>query len=198
MKKVTLMALLLIALTHTNSVFARLPGAPDEKIRITATSMAQKKVSIRIINLSEKQNAILKIKDEKGRQLHAETIHHRPVFIRAYDFSKIPGEKYTVEVRTKEGITTQTIDVKDASVEISFKPLVITEPGAIKVMFTNPLPTPVFLSLYDDSGKTVYNAKIPSQEGFASRLNVSRLPYQPYSLRLESGKYEYIETIKMQ
>ncbi|MEQ9441552.1 MAG: hypothetical protein RIG62_21090 [Cyclobacteriaceae bacterium] len=111
MKKVTFMALLMITFAYANHSFAEQPNASQASIKITATQAEQKKVIIRVINPNGKQNAILKIKDEKGRQLHAETIHHRAVFIRAYDFSKIPGEKYIVEVRTKKGATIQIIDM---------------------------------------------------------------------------------------
>ena len=167
MKKVTLMAILVIALTNANDVFAAKPEDEKASIKITTMQATEKQVTIRVINPAGNQNAILKIKDEKGRQLHAENIRHRALFIRAYDFSKLPNEKYIVEVRTKAGTTSQTFDIKDKSAQaMYFKPVVKSEEGLIKVVFKNSLSSPVFLNLHDQDGKVVYRTKVPSQEVF--------------------------------
>lgn len=199
MKKLTLIILLVIAITNANHVFAAKPKAEKASIQITAMQTSQKKVSIRVINPAGNQNAILKIKDEKGRQLHAETIHHRALFIRAYDFSEIPGEKYIVEVRTKAGTSSQTFNVEDKPAQATyFKPVVKSEPGLIKVVFKNPLSAPIFLNLHDQDGEIVYHTKVPSQEVFSAGLNVSHFANQPYSLRLWSSNYSYAKSIDPQ
>ena len=199
MKKVTLMAILVFALTNINHVFATEPEAEKASIQITTIQDAEKQVTIRVINPAGNQHAILKIKDEEGRQLHAENIRHRALFIRAYDFSKLPNEKYIVEVRTKAGTTSQTFDVNgDSAQAMYFKPVVKSEAGMIKVVFKNPLPSPVFVNLHDQDGQVMYRAKVSSQEVFSAGLDVSNIASQPYSLRLRSNHYSYTKNIDPQ
>lgn len=199
MKNVTFVALLLIAITHSSMALANTPDKIGAQLSITQSTTDQKKAIIRVDNLVEGQKSFLKIKDKKGRLLHAETIHGQASFIRTYDFSGLTGEEYIVQVRNKEGVTSQRFSVRAEQDEVVyFKPVVRTEPGMIKVIFKNPMNSPMKLNLYDKNGQLIYNTKVASQEVFATGLDVSHLQNKQYSLSLRGENYAYSKNISTQ
>ncbi|WPP48461.1 hypothetical protein [Catalinimonas niigatensis] len=196
MKNVTFVALLLIAITHSSMALANNSDKTGAQLNITQSTTDQKKAIIRVANLVEGQKSFLKIKDKKGRLLHAETIHGQPSFVRTYDFSGLAGEEYIVQVRTKEGVTSQRFSVKAEQDEaVYFKPVVRAEPGMIKVIFKNPMNSPMKLNLYDKNGQLIYNTNVASQEVFATGLDVSHLQHKQYSLSLQGENYAYSKNI---
>lgn len=195
MKNVTFVALLLIAITHSSMALANTPDKVSTQLSITQSTTDQKKAIIRVGNLVEGRKSFLKIKDKKGRLLHAETIHGQTSFVRTYDFSGLAGEEYIVEVRSKEGVASQKFTTKSQQEDVYFKPVIKTERGMIRVVFKNPLDSPLTLKLYDKSGQIVYHTQVASQEVFAHGLDVSRLHHNQYSLKLKGEHYAYSKTI---
>lgn len=197
MKNVTLVVLLLIAMAHTSMANPKNPDKTGAQVSITTSPVNQKKAIIKIDNLIEGKKSFLKIKDKKGRLLHAETIHKDASFLRAYDFSGVAGGEYIVEVRTKEGITSQTFTVKEEKKEIYFKPVIRTESEMIKVVFKNPMETPLSLKLYNKHGQVVYKTEVDAQEVFATGLDVSKLRNNPYTLSIWNKDYVFSKSISI-
>lgn len=196
MKKLVFVALLLMAMNHASMANPKNPDKAGARLNIISSPDHQKKATIQISNLDEARKSFLKIKDNRGRLLHSETIHNQSSFTRTYDFSNLKGEKYIVEVRTKEGVASQTFNVKaKKDRKVYFKPVIKTEKDVIKVVFKNPMSDPLSLRLYDANGQVVYTAKVPSQEVFSTGLDVSKLRSKQYKLSIWNSDYVYSKNI---
>lgn len=197
MKKFVLVALLLVAMTQVSMAEVKDPGKIEAQLKITSSASNQKKATIQISNLTEGQKTFLRIKDKKGRLLHAETIHGQSSFAKTYDFSTLREKEYLVEVRTKEGRTAQTFYIEEKEDALYFKPVVKTEADMIKVVFQNPLNAPLSLQLYNEEGQVIYKTKVLSQQVFATGLDVSHLKNKQYSLKIRGENYSYSKNISM-
>lgn len=197
MKKLVLVALLLSAMIHTSMATPKNPYKSGTQLSVTvnASSGNQKKAFIKVDNLVEGKKSFLKIKDKKGRLLHAETIHKSSFFARAYDFSQVASGEYTVEVKTKEGITSQKFTIQEEKKSVYFKPVIRTEPGMIRVVFKNPMESALTLKLYNRYGHVIYQTDVSSQEVFARGLDVSRINNTKYKLSIRNSKLAYSKSI---
>mgnify|MGYP001114659505 CR=1 FL=1 len=195
MKTLTLAILFVATLFNGSTSFANDNGGTETSVSITQSMSGEKKAVIRIDNLLEEQKTLLKIKNERGRVLHTEVIHQAPTFIRTYDFSKVEGNNYSVEVLNNENKVTKTFKIKPTQDVIYFKPVVRTEDGVIKVVFQNPLETSVSIYLYDKHNHLIYETKVASQEIYAQGLDVSHLRKEKYELTLLSENYAYSKKI---
>jgi hypothetical protein len=195
MKTFTLALLFAVSLFHGGNAFANDNDDNDTKVAIAQSMSGEKKAVIRIDNLVKEQKTMLKIKDERGRILHSEVIHQAPTFIRSYDFSTVKGKTYTVEVVNKEGKTRKTFEIGTATEQVYFKPVIRTEAGVIKVVFQNPLDSPVSVKLYDRYNHLIYSNKVESQEVFAHGLDVSHLGRYDYELSVVGSGYAYSKRI---
>jgi hypothetical protein len=195
MKTLTLALIFAVSLFHGSATFANDNDGKDTEVAIAQSMNGEKKAVIRVDNLVEEQKTLLKIKDEQGRVLHSEMIHQAPTFVRTYDFSGVKGNTYTVEVVSKAGKTRETFDINPSANTVYFKPVIKTESGVIKVVFQNPLESPVTVKLYDRYNHMIYEAKVNAQEIFAQGLDVSHLSRGQYDLSLTGTNYAYSKTI---
>lgn len=197
MKKLVLVALLLSAMIHSSMANPKNPNktGAELSVSINAASGNQKKAYIKVDNLVEGKKSFLKIKDEKGRLLHAETIHKGSSFARTYDFSHVASGEYTVEVRTKEGISAQKFTIQEEEKRVYFKPVIRTESDMIRVVFKNPMEAPLSLKLYNRYGQVIYKTEVDSQEVFATGLDISQLRGKQYRLSLKNNDYSYSKSI---
>ena len=195
MKTLKLTILLVVALLHGSSSFANDNDGKATKVVIAQSMSGEKKATIRIDNLVEEQKTLMKIKDELGRVLHSEVIHQAPTFVRTYDFSNVKGKNYTVEVLNKDGKAKKSFEIQPSVNQVYFKPVVRTEEGMIKVVFKNPLETPVSIYLYDDRDRLIYETKVASNEIYAHGLDVSDLINRAYELTLLSENYAYTKKV---
>lgn len=186
----TMFALLMV---HT-AIFA----AEDEgiNIRVRKVKSSEKVAFIRVRYLSEQTSATLRIKDRRGVTLHREELRDG-LYMKKYDFSSLPVGKYTVEVRTKEGVTKEPFQILSRRQAIYFKPGVQVESDMVKLAFMNKVDTPVYVRLYDRHGKVMYEEKVASQEMYAKGLNVSKLLRGQYSLSIVGDNYTYARSIEL-
>ena len=195
MKTITLALLFAVSLFHGSNTFANDNDGKDTKLIIAQSVSGERKATIRVDNLVGEQKTQLKIKDERGRILHSEVIHEAPTFVRSYDFSKVEGKTYTVEVISKAGKTKKTFEINPGTDVVYFKPVIRTEAGVIKVVFKNPLENPVSVKLYDRYNHIIYESEVDAQEIYAQGLDVSHLDRGKYDLSFTSNGYAYTKSI---
>lgn len=197
LKKVALLVLAVV-LTNTSIVLASGTDGSDTKVNVRQFKSEQKKALITITNLSEDHRAVLRIKDKRGHVLHREVISQSEVYARRYDFSKLPSGEYIVELRTNEGVIKEAFAIEAGKTNLLyFKPAVQLEPDLIKVAFMNRIDSPVSLKLYDQTGRVLYEEKVPSQEKFSKSLNTSKLKAGQYSLAILGDNYVYSRSIQV-
>ncbi len=195
MKTLTLSILFAVSLFSGSTTFANDNDGEETKLVIAQSVSDERKATIRVDNLTKEHKSQLKIKDEQGCVLHSEVIYEAPTFVRSYDFSEVKGNTYTVEIISKAGKTKKTFDINPSADVIYFKPVIRTEAGVIKVVFKNPLKTPVSFKLYDRYNQMIYESKVASQEVYAQGLDVSHLSRGKYELSFVSDGYAYAESV---
>lgn len=190
----TLLLTLAVVVAQVSFIFAN-----DAEINVKKIKSEQKAAVIRIINLSSDTPAVLRIKDQQGNVLHREVVDQCDVYAKKYDFSNIPNGEYFVELKTEEGVTSESILLEAGKANARyFKPAVEVEPGLVKVAFINRIDTPVSLKLYNEGGRAVYEEIEPSEEKFAKGLDLTQLNAGQYSLTILGDDYVYSRTINIQ
>ncbi len=201
MKKLTQISLFAFALVFSQ---VGLLLANDHEGTNTLVSVRQiksepKKAVISIANLPDDQQAFLKIRNEKGRVLHKEVINKQQAFARKYDFSALRSGEYTVEIRTKAGIVTESFTLQpQQATPLYFKPAIQVVPDMVKVAFINPMNTPVLIKMYDQVGKVIYKEEVSSQEKYVKGLDISSLEAGLYSLAILGNDYVYTKSIDVE
>lgn len=195
MKTLTLAILFAVTLFNGSNTFANDNDGKDTEVVVAQSSDGDRKAVIRVDNLLKEQKSLLKIKDEQGRVLHSEIIHQAPTFMRTYDFSGVKGKTYTVEVLSKAGKTKETFDIATSATKVYFKPVIREEAGVIRVVFQNPLESPVSVKLYDRYNHVIYESTVDAQEVYAQGLDVSHLDRGNYDLSFASDGYAYTKTV---
>ena len=197
MKNLALTFLIILALLNSSQVSA---GNLEETTMLTVKHLAssEKKAVVRIDNLIEGQKAWLKIKDQDGRILHSESIKIAPTYVRVFDFSKMTGNSYTVEVKDQERTIRKSLKIQPKVAQSTyFKPVLKTGKDLIKIIFQNPLEVPVQVRLYNQYNRLVYQTKIDPQEVYAQGLEVSMMRGKNFSLSLIAKDYYYSEDIRV-
>lgn len=189
-----MVVLLLTAMIHGGMASPKEPKKEGAQISVVASPIHQKKALIKIDNLTDGRKSFLKIRDEKGRLLHAETIHKGSSFVRSYDFSKLKGKAYIIEVRNQAGTTKEKFVVQEKE-SIYFEPVIKTEKNMIRVVFQNPLEHSLSLKLYDHFGHVVYNNTVAPQEVFAHGLDVTNIRNKQFRLSIKTTDYSFSKNI---
>lgn len=200
MKNLKRVALLVLAIVMTNASIVSANDAVDSDATVSVKKIKseQKKALIRITNLPSDGSAVLRIKDKRGYVLHRAVINQRAAYAAKYDFSQLPEGEYLVEVKTSEGIITESFALESGKTNsLYFKPAVQIEPGLIKVAFINRIDAPVSFKLFNERGEVLYEEKVSSQEKFAKALNVSKLKAGQYSLAVQGHNYVYSKSIQV-
>ncbi len=200
MEKLTQLTLLALVVWVVNAgvVLAYPSENADTYLSVHQIKNEKKKAVIRITDLPKDQHAYLRIKNQKGRVIHWEKIKRQQAFAKRYDFASLPGGEYTVELRTKEGILSETFELESGRTQpLYFKPAIQLEPDLIKIAFVNRKDTPVSVKLYDPGNRVIFEQKVPSQEQFSKGLNVSRLSPGLYSLAILGNDYVYSKSIQV-
>lgn len=192
--KIIMLTIVALLTVHT-AIFAA--DNADTMIRVRHLKSSENEAFIRVANLSGQAFAVLRIKDEKGSTLHREKIYDQ-AYMKKYDFSKLPQGRYTVEVRTKNGVSREFFEISSKREQmIYFKPGVQIEPDMVKVAFMNRVPSPVAIKLYDRVGKVLYEEKVAPQEIYSKGLNVAKLLPGQYSLAIVGDNYTYTRSIEL-
>ncbi|WPP52394.1 hypothetical protein [Catalinimonas niigatensis] len=169
----------------------------DTHIRVRKVKSSEKEAFIRVTNISGQTSATLRIKDKRGVTLHREEIRDQS-YMKKYDFSHLPNGKYTIEVRTKNGVSKEVFQITSGQRNmLYFKPGVQLTPDMVKVAFMNKVDSPVFVRLYNRFGKVLYEEKVASQEIYSKGLNVSRLLRGNYSLAIVGDHYIYTKSLDL-
>ncbi|MFP4340422.1 MAG: T9SS type A sorting domain-containing protein [Cyclobacteriaceae bacterium] len=173
-------------------------AADDETlISVRSVNAQEKQAFIRVTQLSENAPAILKIKDMQGRTLHREVITDQ-TYMKRYNFSSLPSGEYVVEVKTKNGVSTEAFQISAGQKEsVYFKPAIQLEEDVVKVAFMNRIASPVTLKLFAENGRLMYEETVASQAEYAKGLNVSKLQPGQYSLSLMGDNYVYSRSIEV-
>ena len=170
-------------------------AADDVSTSITVKQTGEKQALIRIANLSEVSNAVLKIKDEDGHTLYREVISEH-AHMQRYDFSGMPDGTYEVQVKTAEGTSTEVFEISAGkNSPVYFKPAIQVEQQVVKVAFMNKIDTPLTLKLYAEDGKVLYEENVASQAVYAKGLNLSQLEAGQYSVSLVGDNYTYSRSV---
>lgn len=191
--------ILLLAVVMSNASIALANNdSTDARLSVRQISSEGKKAYIRVASLPTDQSSVLRIKDKLGYTLHREVISQHEVYVKKYDFSNLPDGEYRVELKTGNGIITESFLLKAGKANpMYFKPAIQIEPGLIKVAFINRNDTPVSLKLYDESGEVLYEESVASQQTFIKGLDVSHLKDGQYSLSLLGDNYVYSKNIQV-
>ncbi|MFP4089983.1 MAG: T9SS type A sorting domain-containing protein [Cyclobacteriaceae bacterium] len=173
-------------------------AADDETlISVRSVNAQEKQAFIRVTQLSENAPAILKIKDMQGRTLHREVITDQ-TYMKRYNFSSLPSGEYVVEVKTKNGVSTEAFQISAGQKEsVYFKPAIQLEEDVVKVAFMNRIASPVTLKLFAENGRLMYEETVASQAEYAKGLNVSKLQPGQYSISLMGDNYVYSRSIEV-
>jgi hypothetical protein len=173
-------------------------AADDETvIRVRSLASQDKQALIRVTQLSDEVPAILKIKDMQGRTLHREVITEQ-TYMKRYNFSELPAGEYQVEVKSRNGISTEAFRVSaERQQAVYFKPAIQVEEDVIKVAFMNRNHDSVTLKLFADNGELLYEETVASQQAYAKGLNVSKLQPGQYSLALFGDNYTYSKSLEV-
>ncbi|MFW5726346.1 MAG: hypothetical protein ACOCW4_00625, partial [bacterium] len=114
------------------------------------------------------------------------------------NFSSLPSGEYVVEVKTKNGVSTEAFQISAGQKEsVYFKPAIQLEEDVVKVAFMNRIASPVTLKLFAENGRLMYEETVASQAEYAKGLNVSKLQPGQYSLSLMGDNYVYSRSIEV-
>ena len=195
----TIALLLLIAVIgHVSVALAHDTKGSDAKVYVRQIKTEQKQVIIAITHMTTDKASIMKIKDKKGAILHEEVIRHHQDYAGKYDLSDLPDGHYSVEVKTPEGIVSEDFNLVGSSANATaFSPTVQIQSKKIRVVFYNPIASPVIVTLFDHVGKAVYQEEIPSQQSFGKILNVSLLKTQNYTLAVAGSDYYFSQDLQV-
>ncbi len=173
-------------------------GNNKTTVSVSQSQAGEKKAVIKINNLHEGERSYLKIRDKGGRLVYAETIYDAPSFAKVYDLSAIESNTYVIELKNKNEVVKETLDMQAEKPAVPyFKPVVRTENKMIKVVFQNPLASPVYVSLYDQAGRWVYRAKVDEQQIYAHGLDLSTLNSRDFVLSLTGKDYRYSQNLRL-
>lgn len=192
----TALLLLTVVMTNVSIVLAYEADSTVARVSVRQINAEQKKALIRISNLPVDESVVLRIKDKQGYVLHREVVDQREVYAKKYDFSELPNGEYIVEVKTGNGIITESFALAAGKANaVYFKPAIQLGPGLIKVAFMNRIDSPVSLRLYDEGGEVLYEEMVSSQEIFVKGLNVSQLKAGQYTLSVLGDNYVYTKSL---
>lgn len=196
--KRTAFLLIAVAISNVSIGIAHEADSTEASVSVKQIKSEQKKALIRITNLSADKSAVFNIKDKLGYSLHRETIGQHEVHVKKYDFSNLPDGEYIVELKTGNGVITESFLLEAGKANpMYFKPAIQVEPGLIKVAFMNRIDTPVSLKLYDARGEVLYEEKVSSQQTYTKGLDVSKLKAGQYSLSVLGHNYVYSKNIQI-
>lgn len=194
----TALALLAVAMSSASIVLAHEADSTDARVSVRQIHSEQKKALVRITNLSADEVAVLRIKDRQGYTLHREVVGQHEVYAKKYDFSELPSGEYIVELKTGNGVITESFALEAGKTHpLYFKPAIQIEPGLIKVAFMNRIDTPVAVKLYDETGEVLYEETVSAQQIFTKGLDVSQLKAGQYSLSVLGDNYVYSKSIQV-
>lgn len=189
------MKTLILTMAALFTVNTAVLAAEDVEASISVRQAGEKQALIRVANLSETGVAVLKIKNEQGITLHREVITDQ-THMKKYNFASLPTGTYEVEVRTKNGVSTEVFDITAGQkTPVYFKPAIQVEPDMVKVAFMNKVDSPVSLKLYAENGEVLYQESVAPEEVYAKGLNVSKLQPGKYSVSLVGESYVYSRSI---
>ncbi len=192
MKKMKTLMLTMVALFAVSTAII---AADDANAFISVRQAGEKQALIRVANLSDSKEAVLKIRNERGITLHREVITEQ-AHMKRYNFSSLPTGTYVVEVRTENGVSEEMFNITSGQKsQVYFKPAIQVEPDMVKVAFMNKIDTAISLKLYADNGEVLYEETVPSQDIYSKGLNVSRLEPGSYSVSLVGENYVYSRSI---
>ncbi len=194
----TALLLLMVGLSTFSPLLANDADRTGAQICVRQLKAQDKKAFIRISNLPEKKSAILRIKDSQGYTLHREVVNQGLVYAKRFDFSGLPDGEYIVELRTDNGIITESFVLEARqTTSLYFKPAIQQVDDLLKVTFLNSIDSPVSLKLYDEKGEVLYEETVYAQESFAKGIDMSKLKAGQYSLTLLGLEYVYAKSIQI-
>lgn len=147
------------------------------KFKVT-TNQSNKLANLTFIP-SNSEKVTVKILDENGKVIFRENILNKDAFVRPYNLSQLEGSVYTILVI--EGDNTYSEKISMSTKEISAVSNVLvakairTEDNKVELKVLQNSANPVYITLKDQLGYVIYNAKVTDKVSFIQKFNITQV-----------------------
>ena len=160
-----------------------------------------KKVKVAFKNV--KKGHQLTLKNEKGINLHSETVSRTGLLTKIFDLSSLNDGVYTIELNKDYEIIVKTIEVKnnivisnEASKKVILKPVFRNKENILMISKINFHKKPMKIALYFDN-EIIYSENLESEEIFNRVYKLDKEIKGEYSVVLNINSRSYSHKFKL-